>query len=66
MEFVVRGKVRAGGLVLADPLTMPEGTEVVVHISEARKTGRRPQARSLPGKTWHRCHFAGCGVTARI
>jgi hypothetical protein len=35
MGFVGRGKVERGGLVFADPLPLPEGSDVIVHIEPA-------------------------------
>ena len=32
MGLIERGKVQSGGIVFLEPLTLPDGTEVVVHI----------------------------------
>ena len=42
MALVERGKIQDGGIVLAKPLTLPDGTEVVVRIESleaAEQTG---------------------------
>jgi len=32
MSLIERGKVQGGGIVFSEPLALPEGTEVIVHI----------------------------------
>lgn len=45
MTLIGRGKVQGGGIVFPEPLTLPEGTEVVIFI-EAPAVG---QQSGLPG-----------------
>jgi len=39
MSVVVHGRVRSGSLELADPLPLPEGTEVLVSIDPVGRAG---------------------------
>ena len=47
MNYNGRGRVSRGAVVLDEPVPLPEGTEVIVHI-EAERTGT-PPASSAAG-----------------
>ena len=64
MAFVERGKIQDGNILFSKPLSLPEGTEVIIHI-EPINTARQSLASnerkiSLP------CLSLGCGRNARI
>lgn len=40
MGLIERGKVQGGGIVFSEPLALPEGTEVVVHIEPVEANGQ--------------------------
>lgn len=40
MELIERGKVQSGNIVFPEPLTLPDGTEVLVHIEPVTEDKR--------------------------
>jgi len=54
LAFIEQGKVQGGQIVLSKPLTLPEGTEVVVNIepviinTQAASTGVDEEFATLP------------------
>lgn len=47
MNSVRRGKVRDGGIVFEEPLSLPEGTEVIVHVATRETVGPPDTATGL-------------------
>src|SRR4051812_42002145 len=42
MGLIWRGMVKGGSIVFSEPLALPEGTDVIVHVEPATVTGADP------------------------
>jgi len=47
MTWIKHGKVQGGTIVFAEPLGVPEGTNVVVRIESTYETGQPPPPKSI-------------------